>query len=326
MIIIKKPYYFEILFLFILIIYGCSNENDEIEEIDKAFVTKKSASMYSHPKKRNPIDEIPAFVNLKSSKKMSIKRAAGMKTTYFEVSFNNKKGWVSAIYLAEIKNNDKNLSEKSSSNKKSNLSEKSSSNKKSNLSEKSSSNKKSNLSEKKPVDKDFNYPYSVQIGSFKDRDFASTLVKKTKKLGFDSRLEKFNGDSGNWYRVRVGKYKNKKEATESVNKIRIKFPSEPWVVEPSNNGKIKKRKIKNELTQYYTVQIKSFKDYNKAKQFSNSISKIIKENIITPININNQKWYRVHTQDLKTISKAKNLSEKINEDLKIKSWISNTYK
>ena len=303
MIIKKRFYYFETLFFFALIASSCENKDNELEKIDKTFVTKKSASMYSDPKKRDSIEEIPAFVNLKSSKKMSIKRAAGIKTTYFEVTFNNKKGWVSAIYLVEIKNKKTDLSEKNPKN---------------------SSNKKTDLSEKTPKNKDSNYFYSVQIGSFKDKKFASSLVIKTKKLGFDSRLEKFNGNSGNWYRVRIGKYKKKKEAVESVNNIRIKFPSEPWVVELSKNET--KNETKKTLTQYYTVQIKSFKDYSKAKKFSNSITKTIKENIITPININNQIWYRVHTKNLKMISEAKNLSGKINKDLKVKSWISNTYK
>jgi cell division septation protein DedD len=69
----------------------------------------------------------------------------------------------------------------------------------------------------KPADK----PVHVQIGVFKSRQNAESLTKKYKQLGYDAfTLESSIEKKGIMYRVLIGNFKNKKEASQLADKIR----------------------------------------------------------------------------------------------------------
>jgi len=71
----------------------------------------------------------------------------------------------------------------------------------------------------KPADK----PLHVQIGVFKSRQNAESLTKKYKQLGYDAfTLESSIEKKGIMYRVLIGNFKNKKEASHLADKIRSK--------------------------------------------------------------------------------------------------------
>ncbi|MFZ3135835.1 MAG: response regulator [Thermodesulfovibrionales bacterium] len=71
----------------------------------------------------------------------------------------------------------------------------------------------------KPADK----PLHVQIGVFKSRQNAESLTKKYKQLGYDAfTIESSIEKKGIMYRVLIGNFKNKKEASQLADKIRTK--------------------------------------------------------------------------------------------------------
>ena len=72
--------------------------------------------------------------------------------------------------------------------------------------------------------------YTVQVAAFKKEKDADNLVKKLKGRGYDAyrTLTKIEG-RGIWFRVRVGKYKNRSEAQWAANKLK-KSGMRPMVV------------------------------------------------------------------------------------------------
>jgi len=66
-------------------------------------------------------------------------------------------------------------------------------------------------------------PLHVQIGVFKSRQNAESLTKKYKQLGYDAyNLESSIEKKGIMYRVLIGNFKNKKEASQLTDKIRTR--------------------------------------------------------------------------------------------------------
>lgn len=66
-------------------------------------------------------------------------------------------------------------------------------------------------------------PLHVQIGVFKSRQNAESLAKKYKALGYDAfTLESSIEKKGIMFRVLIGNFKNKKEASQLLDKIRTK--------------------------------------------------------------------------------------------------------
>jgi DNA-binding response OmpR family regulator len=66
-------------------------------------------------------------------------------------------------------------------------------------------------------------PLHVQIGVFKSRQNAESLAKKYKQLGYDAFvLESSIEKKGIMYRVLIGNFKNKKEASQLADKIHTK--------------------------------------------------------------------------------------------------------
>ena len=92
--------------LFILFQCNCSKNEVIIEEIEKTvFVTKKDAFLYGDIIEKNIIDEIPAFVKIITKEKIILINKSNDKKIYYKTHFNKNKGWVEAIYLADINKN-----------------------------------------------------------------------------------------------------------------------------------------------------------------------------------------------------------------------------
>ena len=103
----KKPLSFTFAFLitipFLLLPYNCEKNETITEEItETSFVTKKDAYLYGDIIEKTIIDEIPAFVKIKTIKKTILIIDGGDNKTYYKTSFNNSNGWVESIYLANI--------------------------------------------------------------------------------------------------------------------------------------------------------------------------------------------------------------------------------
>jgi general secretion pathway protein A len=64
------------------------------------------------------------------------------------------------------------------------------------------------------------YVYTVQVESFKDEEVAAARMKELKSRGFDAWVAWIDlGEMGIWYRVLVGKYKDKNEAQAMADQL-----------------------------------------------------------------------------------------------------------
>lgn len=64
--------------------------------------------------------------------------------------------------------------------------------------------------------------YTIQVSSFKDKAQAQTFEAKLKKKGFAAQITTVEiKDSGLWYRIRVGNYKDRKEAEKIAEQLRL---------------------------------------------------------------------------------------------------------
>jgi general secretion pathway protein A len=64
------------------------------------------------------------------------------------------------------------------------------------------------------------YVYTVQVESFKDPEIAAARMQELQKRGFDAWVAWIDlGEMGTWYRVLVGKYKDKGEAQAMASKL-----------------------------------------------------------------------------------------------------------
>jgi len=106
----KKPLPFTFAFLitipFLLITSNCSKNKTITEEItETSFVTKKDAYLYGDIIEKTIIDEIPAFVKIKTIERTILIIDGGDNKTYYKTNFNKSNGWVESIYLANINQN-----------------------------------------------------------------------------------------------------------------------------------------------------------------------------------------------------------------------------
>jgi cell division septation protein DedD len=64
------------------------------------------------------------------------------------------------------------------------------------------------------------YVYTVQVESFKDPEIAAARMRELQNRGFDAWVAWIDlGEMGTWYRVLVGKYKEKGEAQAMARKL-----------------------------------------------------------------------------------------------------------
>ena len=94
-----------VLTLVLIFFCNCGGKNQIIsrEVIEKVFVTKKDAMLYNDSFERIVIDEIPAFIRVKTLEKILILDKSENERAYYKTTFNKKEGWVESKYLAETK-------------------------------------------------------------------------------------------------------------------------------------------------------------------------------------------------------------------------------
>jgi len=357
------PSYYNLLILVSLLFItinqtGCGKKSDEITPINKIFITKKKTFLYEDVHARNVIAEIPEFTTLKAKQKMTVQRSAGMVAVYYDVQFNKQHGWAMAIYLAEVSNDEqpedsrKRKSPKKESNGKpitprSNKMKPKITKRTQNSvqpSRKTESDHRK-MREKAPVAKNqqsisdgttslsnVHQLFSVQVGSFKDSVYALNLANNIRSLGLDTQLNEFYGNSGLWWRVRVGKYNSRGKANKAANLIRKTYPLEPWVVSiigapyPKQHQDIKEKKETGIKTEYYTIQISSVKNRNNANLLADRLNNAGYPSIVTSVDVKGEIWYRVRHGEYKMITVAKRVANELENKYKLSPWISNIYK
>lgn len=63
-------------------------------------------------------------------------------------------------------------------------------------------------------------PYQMQCGSFREPKQAETMKAQIAFAGFASDIRRTEGNSGVWYRVVLGPYESKRQATADRNRLR----------------------------------------------------------------------------------------------------------
>lgn len=77
-------------------------------------------------------------------------------------------------------------------------------------------------------------PYAVNVASFPSLKEAQSLLKSLKASGYTAYSTEFTKDGIKWYRVRVGFYKSRDEATKVGDKLESKYNIQsPWIVKPA---------------------------------------------------------------------------------------------
>ena len=305
----------------LLLHLNCSKKEAIYSTIDEMnFVTKKDAYLYNDIIEKNIIDEVPAFVKIKTTEKGILINKSENDKTYFKIIFNGKEGWIESIYLADL---NKKITKKNKPLIK-------------NPNEIikpeiiiTKSKEKTKTSEIEIIKKD-NKNYYIQIASFKNEKNAFSLINKLKKSNIASSIEKINSNGNVFYRVKTNFYKNKNKANEASAFIKRKYSTlNPLVRLHKNNKKLKpKEKLvkKNGKTEYYTIQISSFKDKNTAKKLADKLSSLGYPCKVTEAWINEKAWFRVQHGEYKMIAKANQVSNILKNKYKFNPWISNIYK
>jgi cell division protein FtsN len=63
-------------------------------------------------------------------------------------------------------------------------------------------------------------PYQMQCGSFREQQQAETMKAQIAFAGFTSEVRRTDGERGVWYRVVLGPYESKRQATTDRNRLR----------------------------------------------------------------------------------------------------------
>ena len=91
---------------FLSLPYSCIKNKVITEEITETnYVTKKDVYLYNDIIEKTIIDEIPAFVKIKTIERTILIIDGGDNKTYYKTNFNKSNGWEESIYLANINQN-----------------------------------------------------------------------------------------------------------------------------------------------------------------------------------------------------------------------------
>ena len=86
---------------------GIKNKVITEEITETNYVTKKDVYLYNDIIEKTIIDEIPAFVKIKTYEKSTLVINRSKNKTYYKTDFNKNSGWVDSIYLANLDQNKK---------------------------------------------------------------------------------------------------------------------------------------------------------------------------------------------------------------------------
>ena len=321
----KIPFSFTIIFLitlpFLLLPYNCEKNKTITEEISETnFVTKKDAYLYGDIIEKTIIDEIPAFIKIKTIEKTTLIIDGGNNKTYYKTNFNNNSGWVESIYLANVNQNKKDSTEhyqiNQSFKQKPNITVKSKTDNK--LPIQTSKNKK-------------NQNYFIQIASFKNHTNAKKLLKKIQIEEIPIRIEKIDVYGSIFFRLISDIYQDRSTTNNKLKSIKTKYPSlSPIIITNTTTNKpIRKQSANNSKvgkTEYYTIQISSFKDKETAIKLSKKMTESGYKSKVTEAWVKGETWFRVQHGEFKMKAVAKQVSNKIKNTYKFDPWISNIYK
>jgi Cell division protein len=113
--------------------------------------------------------------------------------------------------------------------------------------------------------------------------------------------------------------------------IKNKYPTlTPIIITNKANDKLlritKYNNAKKGKTEYYTIQISSFKNKEAALKLSKKMTEAGYKSKVTEAWVKGKTWFRVQHGEYKMKAVAKQVSNKIKNTYKFDPWISNIYK
>ena len=156
-------------------------------------------------------------------------------------------------------------------------------------------------------------------------------MKKIQNAEIPLRIEKTVGSGSLFFRLVSGIYEDKPTANNSLQSIKTKYPSlSPIIITNTINNILEKSKNSNNSikgkTEYYTIQISSFKNKEAALKLSKKMTKAGYKSKVTEAWVKGKTWFRVQHGEYKMKAVAKQVSNKIKNTYKFNPWISNIYK
>ena len=82
----------------------------------------------------------------------------------------------------------------------------------------------------KPAFKSIPGDFTIQVAAWETREDAQKLADFYNGKGYDARVEQADVKGGEWYRVRIGMYKNSGDAHEVAEQIAEKYKSDIWLI------------------------------------------------------------------------------------------------
>ena len=294
--------------------FNCTKKEIKTKDIDqKYFVTKKDANLYGDILERNIIDEIPAFIKIETMEKATLEKD-DKTLTFFKIYFNNKEGWIQSVYLADIKNDSLN-SQKTNQDFKKQV----------NIKRKTKKPSQNNNKIKKEE-----LSFFVQLGSFRDKNNATNLINDLKSSGFMLNIDEIKTKTGVLHRVKTASFPTKIEAQNVIDSLFKNLPNLKPLLKPNSHNRINNKSIpalkKLTKTEYYTIQISSFKNKNSAGKLAKKLSDAGFYSEVSEAWVNEIKWYRVHHGQYKMIAMAKKVSKELKSKFNFNTWISNIYR
>ena len=300
--------------------FNCADKNTIIsqEKVEIIFVTKKDVNLYSDAIEKIVVDEIPAFIKLIAIEKITLLDDSKDEKIFYKTIFNKKEGWVNSIYLASIKTENK-------------PSLKTQTGEEVQIPPLTNKNKINTQSKVKELPSKGSKKYYVQIASFKNEVNAKKLYKKVKLDNVLLSLEKVNTPNGLFYRIITNNYDTKEKALNALNKIKKENSNLSPIIKVgslNNNQKAFQTKVKKKIerTEYYTIQLSSFKNKNSAEKFAKKMTNLGYPSKVTEAWVKGKVWFRVQHGEYKMIAVAKQVSTKLKNKYKFNPWISNIYK
>ena len=176
-----------------------------------------------------------------------------------------------------------------------------------------------------------NQNYFIQIASFKNHENAKKLLKKIQTPETRLRVEKTGVSDLVLFRLVSDIYQDRTAVNNSLESIKTKYPSlSPIIITNTTSSKIKKKlstdNSKKSKTEYYTIQISSFKNKKTALNLSKKMTEAGYRSKVTEAWVKGETWFRVQHGEYKMKAVAKQISNKIKNAYKFDPWISNIYK
>ena len=175
--------------------------------------------------------------------------------------------------------------------------------------------------------------YTVQVASLENENKAARMADRLKKRGYTAYIHKVSIKGKTYYRVKCGKFNNKKEAgdfksqlaqKEKINGFvskEVTNSSQPDLKKEGGQIRLKRDTSATETVGTYTVQVASLENENKATRMADRLKKRGYPAYIHKVSIKGKTYYRVRCGRFKEKTEASDCERLLARQETIKGFI-----